>query len=135
MLVCVCVGGWVHTCVQMICLLVLQYHRAGFSHVHDHVRDSGCWQQLSLWYTCTHTNHTHTHARVYSSTSHCHLPLCTHTIDLPVLLQCVRGCYQLRKLVVNGNPVSEEPKLRHYITKALPCLATLDNNPLRTKVQ
>ena len=56
-------------------------------------------------------------------------------LDLPVLLQCVRGCYQLRGLVVSGNPVSEEPKLRHYIIKALPCLEALDDKPLRTKVQ
>ncbi len=49
--------------------------------------------------------------------------------------KCVRGCYQLRGLVVSGNPVSEEPKLRHYIIKALPCLEALDDKPLRTKVQ
>ncbi len=59
----------------------------------------------------------------------------THILDLPVLLQCVRGCYQLRGLVVSGNPVSEEPKLCHYITKALPCLVVLDDKPLKTKVR
>ncbi len=58
----------------------------------------------------------------------------THMLDLPVLLQCVRGCYQLRGLVVSGNPVSEEPKLCHHITKALPCLVVLDDKPLRTRV-
>ena len=55
-------------------------------------------------------------------------------VDLPLLLQSVRGCYQLRHLVVDGNPVSEEPKLRYYITKTLPYLETIDERQLRSKV-
>ena len=38
--------------------------------------------------------------------------------DLPDLLQCIRGCFQLERLSIQGNPVTEEPKFRSLYSYA-----------------
>jgi len=48
--------------------------------------------------------------------------------DLPVLLQSLHGCYNLKVLSVTGNPVVEEPRFRSHLHHAVPSLLTLDGH-------
>ena len=42
--------------------------------------------------------------------------------DLPVLLQALRGCYNLKTLLIHGNPVTQEKKFYAHVVKTVPSL-------------
>ena len=46
--------------------------------------------------------------------------------DLPILLQALRGCYNLKHLAVSGNPVTQEKSFQSYLLKAVPSLEVLE---------
>ena len=48
------------------------------------------------------------------------------SLDLPVLLQSLRGCYRLKRLAVSGNPVTQEKLFRVYLLKAVPSLEVVE---------
>lgn len=45
--------------------------------------------------------------------------------DLPVLLQALRGCYNLSTLLISGNPVTQERQFRTHLIRAVPSLQQL----------
>ncbi len=42
--------------------------------------------------------------------------------DLPMLLQALRGCYNLKTLLISGNPVTQEKQFRAHMLKTVPSL-------------
>lgn len=48
-------------------------------------------------------------------------------LDLPVLLQSLRGCYRLKRLALSGNPVTQEKSFRAYLMKAVPSLEEVED--------
>jgi hypothetical protein len=58
---------------------------------------------------------------------------CNSIYDFPGFLQSLRGCYFLRNLYIDGNPITYEPKLKYHVMKALPNLTSLDDVTVKPK--
>ena len=68
-------------------------------------------ENLNVAHNSLYGGHTHTHTRTHTAdaiVSCCSLS----SSDLPMFLQSVRGCFQLKSLDVSGNLITQENKYR-----------------------
>ncbi|XP_019855472.1 PREDICTED: leucine-rich repeat and IQ domain-containing protein 1-like isoform X1 [Amphimedon queenslandica] len=51
--------------------------------------------------------------------------------NFPSFLQSIRGCYYLKHVLLDGNPITHEPKFKAHLLKALPQLQKLNDVELK----